>query len=75
VKRAFPAVDKWLDGLPTVLVKNGILFPERLKKARVDKEDILEAARRSQGIASFAEIEHAVLERDGDISIVPKKAS
>lgn len=74
VKRASPTVDKWLDGLPTVLVKDGKLLPDRLRKSRVDKEDILEAARRSQGIGSFEEIEHAVLERDGDISVIPKKA-
>jgi uncharacterized membrane protein YcaP (DUF421 family) len=73
LKRASPTVEKWIDGLPTVLVKNGKEFSDRMKKARVDREDILEAARRSQGLASFDEIEHAVLERDGDISIVPKK--
>jgi uncharacterized membrane protein YcaP (DUF421 family) len=73
LKRASPAVDKWIDGLPTVLVKNGEIFPDRLKKSRVDKDDILEAARRSQGIGAFEDIDHAVLERDGDISVIPKR--
>ena len=75
LKRASPTVEKWIDGLPTVLVRNGREIPDRMKKARVDREDILEAARRAHGLASFEEIEHAVLERDGDISIVPKKSA
>jgi len=73
LKRSSPTLDKWLDGVPTVLVRNGKLLSDRLKKSRVDKDDILEAGRRSHGIGVFDEIDHAVLERDGAISVIPKK--
>jgi uncharacterized membrane protein YcaP (DUF421 family) len=40
---------------------------------RVDEEDILSAAREKQGIERLADIKHAVLERSGAISIVPRR--
>jgi uncharacterized membrane protein YcaP (DUF421 family) len=39
----------------------------------VDEEDILSAARESQGIDRLEDIRRAVLERSGGISIVPRR--
>jgi uncharacterized membrane protein YcaP (DUF421 family) len=39
-------------------------------KARVDEGDVLNAARR-EGLERLAQVKHAVLERNGDISIIP----
>jgi uncharacterized membrane protein YcaP (DUF421 family) len=38
---------------------------------RVDLEDILLAARQSQGLERIDQIKYAVLERSGGISIIP----
>jgi uncharacterized membrane protein YcaP (DUF421 family) len=71
-KRKFPRLDKWLDGTPTILVKDGRILAERLRKARIDKNDILESARQNYGISCFENIEHAVLEKDGAISVIAR---
>ncbi|HEU4616678.1 MAG TPA: YetF domain-containing protein [Gammaproteobacteria bacterium] len=62
-----------IEGLPLVIVEHGKPLEERMKKARVDEEDVLSAARQLQGLKRMDEIEYAVLERTGTISIVPKR--
>jgi uncharacterized membrane protein YcaP (DUF421 family) len=70
-KQRFQKLDRWLDGLPLVLVENGKPFAERLRKSRIDESDILTAARQSQGLERMEQIKYAVLERSGGISIIP----
>ncbi|KRP65732.1 DUF421 domain-containing protein [Pseudomonas orientalis] len=60
-----------LDGGPTVVVEQGRVLQERLKRARLDEDDILEAARSSQGILEIRQIRFAILERNGKISVIP----
>ena len=71
LKQRSPKVDRVVDGLPLILVRQGELLHERLRKVRVDEEDILEAARELQGLERFEQIKYAVLERSGEISIIP----
>jgi uncharacterized membrane protein YcaP (DUF421 family) len=63
------------DGAPLVIVDNGKPLVKRMEKSRVDEEDVMEAARLTQGLRHMEEILYAVLERDGTISIVPKQKS
>jgi uncharacterized membrane protein YcaP (DUF421 family) len=46
-----------------------------MKESRVDEGDILEAARKLQGIERLDQIKYAVLERSGGISIIPRESS
>lgn len=62
----------WLDGAPTVLISKGVIDPRAMSRARVSVDDVLEAARAQQGIASLDGIDAAVLETSGGISIIPK---
>ena len=64
--------DRLLDDVPVVLVQDGQPLAERMRRARVDESDILEAARELQGLERLEQVRYAVLERDGQISIVPK---
>lgn len=73
LKQRFAAVERVLDGAPLIIVDAGKPLHERMQKARVDEEDILAAARKSSGLMRMDQIEYAVLERDGGISIIPKK--
>ncbi|AMV37338.1 DUF421 domain-containing protein [Planctomyces sp. SH-PL62] len=70
-KRRWKPLDRVVDGLPTILIESGRPLEDRLAWARVDLEDVLEAARRSQGLESLAQVKYAILERNGDISIIP----
>jgi uncharacterized membrane protein YcaP (DUF421 family) len=50
LKQRLPAVEKWLDGVPVVIIEKGRLLKDRMDKTRVDEADILEAARELQGL-------------------------
>lgn len=71
LKEYWPAAGKVIDGTPTLLLSHGKEDQKALKKARVDKEEILAAARFQMGLERFDQIKYAVLESDGDISIIP----
>lgn len=73
VKSRWPRVDRALDGVPTILVENGNPLREEMKRSRVDEADVLEHARTKQGLENMGQIRFAVLERTGDISIIPKR--
>lgn len=62
---------RWLDDIPTVLVREGVLDEEAAARSRVDRDDIMEAARKEAGLTSFEEVRYAVLERAGGISVIP----
>jgi uncharacterized membrane protein YcaP (DUF421 family) len=71
LKLYYPAAEKWLDGRPFIIVENGKCLHSRMNKARVDEGDIMEAARKSHGLAQLSQIRYAVLERGGIITIIP----
>jgi uncharacterized membrane protein YcaP (DUF421 family) len=64
-----------LEGVPIIVVEDGKLLHDRMRRARIDEGDILAAARQNQGIERIDQIKSAVLERSGGISIIPKEAA
>jgi uncharacterized membrane protein YcaP (DUF421 family) len=66
-------LDRWVNGLPLVLIEDGDVIDDRLEKARVDLEDILQQARETQGIERLEQIKYAVLEKSGGISVIPRQ--
>jgi uncharacterized membrane protein YcaP (DUF421 family) len=50
----------------------GRLLDDRARKLRIDESDVLERARELQGPERLEQVGYAVLERDGQISIVPR---
>lgn len=64
-------VEKILDDMPVILVERGRPLQARLDRERVDASDILEAARLQQGLERMSQIKYAVLETNGEISIIP----
>jgi uncharacterized membrane protein YcaP (DUF421 family) len=75
LKQRLPALEKWLDGTPLVIVEDGKVLKDRMDKVRVDDADILEAARTLHGLERLDQIKYAIVERSGAITIVPLKAS
>lgn len=70
VKRVSRGVELALEGMPTVLMSEGKLDVEALETSRLELSEILEAARK-RGLKSLSEIDSAILEVDGSISIIP----
>jgi uncharacterized membrane protein YcaP (DUF421 family) len=58
-----------LEGAPTLLVHDGAILPNAMRKESVSEND-LRTALRQQGIASIAEVRYAILELDGKISVI-----
>ena len=75
LKQRWPLVDRLIDDVPVLIVVDGNPIKDRMDRARVDERDILQAARETQGLARLDQIQYAVLERDGAISVVPKQAA
>lgn len=61
---------KVLQGSPTLLVLHGQVLHDHLRREGLD-EETLEAAVREHGVEDLSDVEMAVLELDGSISIVP----
>ena len=65
--------EKILDGVPVLLIANGKMRSDAMKKERVDESDILCAARERHGLERLDQIKHAIVESSGGISIIPKE--
>lgn len=58
-------------GIPTVLIDKGKILEQGLKKVNFDINDLLEECR-SNGYFDLNEIDYAVMEVNGSVSILPK---
>jgi uncharacterized membrane protein YcaP (DUF421 family) len=72
LKLASPRLERVLDGSPAPLVQHGKLIEPTLRAMRLDEGDILSAARTSQGLERIDQIRLAVVETNGEISVVPE---
>ncbi len=72
MKQRFPSIERYLDGLPLVIVDEGRPLKDLMARARVDEQDILSSARDKHGLERMEQIKYAVLEKNGGISIIPK---
>jgi uncharacterized membrane protein YcaP (DUF421 family) len=72
-EQRWPRLGKWFEGVPLVIVDHGQPLRERMQRVRVNEAEILTAARERQGLSRMDQIQYAVLERSGGISIIPKQ--
>lgn len=72
MKLRFPKFGAILDGTPLVLVRKGEWVQGTMQGMRLAPEDVMAAAR-TKGIGSFDDIEYAILERNGGISVIEKE--
>ena len=56
---------------PAVIIKDGKYLPDVMRREGVDQEEV-ETAMREHGVDAIKEVQLAVLEPDGSISVVPK---
>src|SRR3954451_18609818 len=72
VRMGSPRIARLIDGTPLILLENHQWRKETLLQKRVQDDDVMAMAR-DQGLASLDQIGKAVLERNGEISILPQK--
>lgn len=68
-----PRVKRVLESVPVVLVKDGRPIQDVMDRERISSDDVLSAARETQGLESMDQIRWAVLETSGEISVVPRQ--
>lgn len=73
LKQRWHRAEQLLDGVPLLIVEHGRLLEDRMHKSRVDQEDVMAAARQHQGLERLEQIKYAVLEINGEISIIPEE--
>lgn len=73
MKDRVPWLERWVDSVPVIIVADGKPLKDRLRLSRVDEEDIMLAARQHHGLERMDQIKYAVLERNGDITVIPKE--
>ena len=61
-----------LEGNPIVIVQDGSIIAENLKRERMTVEEVCEAMRLKQ-IGNVDDVEWAILESNGDISFIEKR--
>ena len=66
----FPKTRKYINGTPTILMNNGKLYRENLKKAKLDLSEFMVMCRQ-QGYFNLSDIQTAVFEFNGKLSILP----
>lgn len=62
---------KILDGEPTILVHNGKILEDNLRANRFRYSDLLEQLR-TNGVFTLSDVEFAILETDGTVSVLKK---
>jgi uncharacterized membrane protein YcaP (DUF421 family) len=72
VKMRWPRMDHLIEGIPVLLVERGRPLHAVMREMRVDEADVLEAARRIHGLRDLGQVQFAVLETNGSISIIPE---
>ena len=66
----YPRLRKLVEGSPTLLILHGQVLNDKMRREGIDIET-LETALREHGITDHKDVEMAVLEIDGTISVVP----
>ncbi|MBE6635231.1 MAG: DUF421 domain-containing protein [Ruminococcaceae bacterium] len=69
-----PKARKFINGTPTILMSDGKLYRKNLHKAKLDLSEFLLLCRES-GYFDLDEIQTAVFENNGKLSILPKAAN
>ena len=68
-----PGARKYINGTPTILMHEGKIYRENLRKARLDLSEFLLLCR-ERGFFDLDDIQTAVFEHNGKLSVLPKAA-
>ena len=68
-----PRSRKYINGTPTILMHEGRIYRENLRKARLDLSEFLLLCR-ERGFFDLEDIQTAVFEHNGKLSVLPRSA-
>lgn len=62
----------FINGRPSILIEKGVINQKELRDLRITLNDLQEQLR-IKDIYSFADVEFAIMESNGELSVIPKK--
>jgi uncharacterized membrane protein YcaP (DUF421 family) len=65
-------IREWADGKPVVIVEKGKILDDQMAKARYNMDDLM-IQLREKNIADVSDVEFAILETTGKLSVFPKE--
>ena len=74
IAHKLPKSRKYINGTPTIVLNEGKLYRQNLKKAKLDLSEFMLLCR-EQGYFDLDEIQTAIFEHNGTLSILPKAAN
>jgi uncharacterized membrane protein YcaP (DUF421 family) len=74
LKQRSPRFGRIVDGTPLILLEKGQRCTETMSRMRVQDADVMTAAR-ARGLKDLTQIKYAVLERNGEISVIKNRES
>ena len=74
IAHKLPRTRKYINGTPTILMNEGKLYRKNLKKAKLDLSEFMLLCR-EQGYFDLDEIQLAIFEHNGKLSILPRAAN
>ncbi|MFL6416112.1 MAG: DUF421 domain-containing protein [Bryobacteraceae bacterium] len=72
LRSRFPSFGRVVDGTPLVLLERGQWHSHTMQNMMIQDADVMASAR-DQGVENLEQIDYAVLERNGQISIIAKE--
>lgn len=64
-------VRRAISGVPTILIENGKVCEKEMERLRFNIDDLMEELR-SNGYPNISDIEYAIIETTGQLSVIPK---
>ena len=74
IAHKLPFTRKYINGTPTILMDNGKLYRKNFKKSKLDLSEFMLMCR-EEGYFDLREIQTAVFEHNGKLSILPRAAN
>ena len=74
IAHKIPRMRKYINGTPTILMNEGKIYRKNLKKAKLDLSEFMLLCR-EEGYFDLDDIQTAILEHNGKLSILPKAAN
>ena len=70
VTRKLPRMRKFVNGTPTILMNNGVLYRKNLKKAKLELSEFMMMCRQ-EGYFNLNDIQTAIFEYNGRLTVLP----
>lgn len=69
-----PFLKPIFDSKPNILISHGVINKSEIAKVRISLEELLSALR-IEGISDIKDVDYAILEHNGQLSVIPKKCA